>query len=103
VIRGGENIPVSEIESLILRHPLVDEVAIIGVPDERLGERACAVVSSPSTGLNLSDLSDFLEELGTAKQFWPEQMVLVSEMPRTPSGKIQKFKLRQYLDGPAPT
>lgn len=103
IIRGGENIPVSEIESLILRHSLVDEVAIIGVPDERLGERACAVVSSSSTELNLADLSDFLEELGTAKQFWPEQMVLMSEMPRTPSGKIQKFKLREYLDGPEPT
>ena len=69
----------------------------------RLGERACAVVSSSSTELNLADLSDFLEESGTAKQFWPEQMVLMSEMPRTPSGKIQKFKLREYLDGPAPT
>ncbi len=103
IIRGGENIPVSEIESLILRHSLVDEVAIIGVPDERLGERACAVVSSSSPELNLADLSDFLEELGTAKQFWPEQMVLMSEMPRTPSGKIQKFKLREYLDGPEPT
>ena len=103
VIRGGENVPVSEIESLILRHPLVDEVAIIGVPDERLGERACAVVSSSSTGLSLSDLTEFLEELGTAKQFWPEELALMSEMPRTPSGKIQKFKLREYLDGSATT
>ena len=103
VIRGGENIPVSEIESLILRHPLVDEVAIIGVPDERLGERACAVVSSSSTGLSLSDLTDFLGELGTAKQFWPEELALMSEMPRTPSGKIQKFKLREYLDSSATT
>ena len=103
VIRGGENIPVAEIESLLLRHPLVDEVAIIGVPDERLGERACAVVSSSSADLNLSDLSDLLEELGTAKQFWPEEFVLMSEMPRTPSGKIQKFRLREYLDGSATT
>ena len=103
VIRGGENIPVAEIESLLLRHPLVDEVAIIGVPDERLGERACAVVSSSSADLNLSDLSDLLEELGTAKQFWPEELVLMSEMPRTPSGKIQKFRLREYLDGSATT
>ena len=103
VIRGGENIPVAEIESLLLRHPLVDEVAIIGVPDERLGERACAVVSSSSADLNLSDLSDLLEELGTAKQFWPEEFVLMSEMPRTPSGKVQKFRLREYLDGSATT
>jgi len=103
VIRGGENIPVAEIESLLLRHPLVDEVAIIGVPDERLGERACAVVSSSSADLNLSDLSDLLEELGTAKQFWPEELVLMPEMPRTPSGKIQKFRLREYLNRSATT
>ena len=97
VIRGGENIPVAEIESLILRHPAVDEVAIIGLPDERLGERACAVVSSSSASLTLSQISEFLEDLGTAKQFWPEELVLVTEMPRTPSGKIQKFRLREDL------
>lgn len=97
VIRGGENIPVAEIESLILRHPAVDEVAIIGLPDERLGERACAVVSSSSTSLTLSQISEFLEDLGTAKQFWPEELVLMTEMPRTPSGKIQKFRLREEL------
>jgi len=97
VIRGGENIPVAEIESLILRHPEVDEVAIVGLPDERLGERACAVVCSSTTTLTLSQISEFLEGLGTAKQFWPEELVLMTEMPRTPSGKIQKFRLREEL------
>ena len=97
VIRGGENIPVAEIESLILRYPGVDEVAIIGLPDERLGERACAVVSSSNPTLTLSAISKFLEDLGTAKQFWPEELVLMTEMPRTPSGKIQKFRLREEL------
>ena len=97
MIRGGENIPVAEIESLILRYPGVDEVAIIGLPDERLGERACAVVSSSNPTLTLSAISKFLEDLGTAKQFWPEELVLMTEMPRTPSGKIQKFRLREEL------
>lgn len=97
VIRGGENIPVAEIESLILRYPGVDEVAIIGLPDERLGERACAVVSSSNSTLTLLDISKFLDDLGTAKQFWPEELVLMTEMPRTPSGKIQKFRLREEL------
>ena len=78
-------------------HPEVDEVAIVGLPDERLGERACAVVCSSTTTLTLSQISEFLEGLGTAKQFWPEELVLMTEMPRTPSGKIQKFRLREEL------
>lgn len=98
VIRGGENIPVAEVEDLLLRHPAIDEVAVIGLPDDRLGERACAVVSSSDPGLTLGALTSFLDEAGMAKQFWPERLVLMDEMPRTPSGKIQKFKLRSTLD-----
>ena len=97
VIRGGENVPVAEVEDLLLRHPAVDEIAVIAMPDERLGERACAVVASQEPGLTLADLTSTLDAAGMAKQFWPEQLVLMDEMPHTPSGKIQKFKLREQI------
>ncbi len=100
VIRGGENVPVAEVEALLLRHRSVTEVAVIGIPDDRLGERACAVATATDPGLTLADLTSGLAEAGMAKQYWPERLVLVDEMPRTPSGKIQKFKLREQL---APT
>ena len=97
VIRGGENVPVAEVEDLLLRHPAVTEVAVIAMPDERLGERACAVVTAEET-VTLADLTATLNDAGMAKQFWPEQLVLVDEMPHTPSGKIQKFKLRAMVE-----
>jgi cyclohexanecarboxylate-CoA ligase len=96
IIRGGENIPVAEVENLIYRHPHVAECAIVAMPDPRLGERACAfIVAKPNTLVTLADVRTFLEGHGMAKQYWPERLELRSEMPRTPSGKIQKFKLRE--------
>ena len=96
IIRGGENIPVAEVENLIYRHPDVAECAIVAMPDQRLGERACVfVIARPNARLALDDLRRFLDGQGMAKQYWPERLELVSEMPRTPSGKIQKFKLRE--------
>ena len=96
IIRGGENIPVAEVENLIYRHPDVAECAIVAMPDQRLGERACVfVIAKPNARLALDDLRRFLDGQGMAKQYWPERLELVSEMPRTPSGKIQKFKLRE--------
>lgn len=97
VIRGGENVPVAEVEDLLLRHPAVEEVAVIGLPDDRLGERACAVVVASDAALTLADLTASLEAAGMARQYWPERLVLMDEMPHTPSGKIQKFKLRDEL------
>jgi cyclohexanecarboxylate-CoA ligase len=95
IIRGGENIPVAEVENLIYRHPKVAECAIVAMPDERLGERACAfVLTKESAPLTLGELTQFLGAQGMAKQYWPERLELVADMPRTPSGKIQKFKLR---------
>jgi cyclohexanecarboxylate-CoA ligase len=96
IIRGGENIPVAEVENLLYRHPQVAECAIVAMPDPRLGERACAfVMAKADTLLSLADLTRFLDGQGMAKQYWPERLELVAEMPRTPSGKIQKFKLRE--------
>jgi cyclohexanecarboxylate-CoA ligase len=96
IIRGGENIPVAEVENLIYQHPKVAECAVVAMPDERLGERSCAfIVLRGSTSLALAELTHFLEAKGMAKQYWPERIELVTEMPRTPSGKIQKFRLRE--------
>ncbi|MFN0090791.1 MAG: AMP-binding protein [Acidimicrobiales bacterium] len=95
VIRGGENIPVVEVEAVLYTHPKVREVAVIGLPDERLGERACAVVAPEGEPPTLAELTAHLAEQGAAKQYWPERLELVDEMPKTPSGKIQKFQLRQ--------
>jgi len=98
IIRGGENIPVVEVENLIFGHPDVAEVAVVGVPDARLGERACAVVV-PRAGasLTLAELVEHLVARGIAKTYLPERLELVAALPRTPSGKVQKFKLREQL------
>jgi cyclohexanecarboxylate-CoA ligase len=96
IIRGGQNIPIVEIEEQLLRHPAVKEVAIVGMPDERLGERACAfVVVKPAQKLTFADMVYYLKEIGTATPYLPERLELISEMPRTASGKLQKFKLRE--------
>lgn len=96
IIRGGENIPVAEVENLISCHPLVAECAVVAMPDDRLGERACAfIVTKTNTQLDLAELTRFLGEQRMAKQYWPERLELVSELPRTPSGKVQKYKLRE--------
>ncbi|MFI5793467.1 AMP-binding protein [Streptomyces sp. NPDC051677] len=97
VVRGGENIPVVEVEAELVRHPGVRDVALVGVPDERLGERATAVVvpTDPAAPPNLGDLTGFLEEQGMAKHFWPEFLTVVPELPRTATGKIQKFRVRE--------
>src|SRR5215467_11348459 len=91
IIRCG---PVAEVENISYRHPKVAECAVVAIPDERLGERSCAfVVPRCRTSLALAELTQFLEAQGMAKQYWPERMELVTEMPRTPSGKIQKFRV----------
>ncbi len=96
IIRGGENIPVVEIEGLLFRHPAIAALAIVGMPDPRLGERACAfVVPKPGQSLTLADLVAFLEAQHVARQYLPERLEIVAELPRTPSGKVQKFKLRE--------
>ena len=96
IIRGGENIPVTEIEDALHRHPAIAEVAIVGCPDERLGERAVAIVRlrDGRDPLTLDDVRVHLAELGVAKHYWPEMLKMVDVMPRTESGKIQKYVLR---------
>lgn len=98
IIRGGENIPVVEIESLLYRHPAIAMAAIVAYPDERLGERACAVVvPKPAQSVDLPSIVQFLKEQKVAMQYIPERLVVRDALPCTPSGKIQKFKLRELL------
>ena len=103
VIRGGENIPVVEIEAELYQHPAVALAAIVGYPDERLGERACAiVVTKPGQTLDLAGMVEFLKQRKVALQYIPERLIVRAEMPATPSGKIQKFRLRELLKEGAP-
>lgn len=98
VIRGGENIPVVEVEALLYKHPSVAQVAIVAYPDERLGERACAIVV-PKSGqaLDFAAMTEFLKSQKLAMQYIPERLILRDALPSTPSGKIQKFRLREML------
>jgi len=98
IIRGGENIPVVEVEALMYKHPAVAQAAVVAYPDERLGERACAVVvTKPGASLTFGELIGFLTEHKLARQYLPERLEVLTVMPTTPSGKIQKFKLREMI------
>lgn len=103
IIRGGENIPVVEIEALLYRHPAVAMAAIVAYPDPRLGERACAViVPKPGQTVDLPSIVAFLKSQKVALQYIPERLIVRDALPATPSGKIQKFKLREMLRDDAP-
>jgi cyclohexanecarboxylate-CoA ligase len=99
IIRGGENIPVTDVESLIFEHPDVVKVAVIGIPDERLGERICAVVVTATDAPvpTVATLADYLLAQGLSKHNLPEKVITLPELPMTPSGKIQKFNIREML------
>lgn len=99
IIRGGENIPVIEVEQLLYRHPAVSEVAVVAKPDARLGERACAFVAlRPGCSLSFDEMAAFLGEHQITRQYIPEYLCVVDELPRTATGKIQKFALRQRAE-----
>jgi cyclohexanecarboxylate-CoA ligase len=98
IIRGGENLSVKEIEDTLFEHAAVHEVAVVGQPDPVLGERVCAfVVPAAGATPDLGDLADYLAARGLARQKFPERVVLVDALPKTPSGKTQKFRLREWL------
>ncbi len=103
IIRGGENIPVAFVENALYENPKIASVALVGVPDPRLQERACAcVVLKPGVdGFTLEEMRRHLAETGVAKQYWPERLEVLADLPTTPSGKIQKFRLRERI-GEAP-
>jgi len=97
IIRKGENISAKEVEDLLYPHPAIEDVAVIGLPDERTGERACAVVALKhgAEPLDLPAVTAFLKERGLMVQKLPEQLELVDAIPRNPTGKILKHELRE--------
>ena len=99
IIRGGENISAQEVEELIVRMPGVAECAVVAAPDRRLGEHAAVFVRMQAgrDDPSLASMRAHLEAAGLARQKWPEELRSVGEFPRTPSGKVQKFVLRQRL------
>ncbi|HEY2813654.1 MAG TPA: AMP-binding protein [Acidimicrobiales bacterium] len=102
IIRNMENISAKELEDNLFTHPKVADVAVIGLPDERTGERACAVVvaADPSDAPSLDELCAYLLERGLMKQKLPEQVEIVDALPRNPTGKIVKFELRDRYAKP---
>ncbi|MDP2937357.1 MAG: AMP-binding protein [Dehalococcoidia bacterium] len=96
--RGGEHISAEEIENLVLTHPAVHNVAVIGMPDPDLGERICAyVILRPGQSLTFQELSSFLLSKQIAKFKLPERLELASEFPLTNIGKVSKKDLREDI------
>jgi cyclohexanecarboxylate-CoA ligase len=103
VIRNGENIGTAEVEELLRAHPTIADAAVIGLPDERTGERVCAVlelVPGEST-LEVTSVGEYLGSKGLRHQAWPEQVEVVDVLPRTVAGKIDKTRLKESLVGAA--
>jgi acyl-CoA synthetase (AMP-forming)/AMP-acid ligase II len=101
IIRGGENISAKEIEDVLLADPAIRAAAAVSMPHERLGETVCLyAVLAPGCTLELQQVCAILERVGLARQKFPERLVIVDELPKTPSGKIRKDLLRARLWGP---
>ena len=101
IIRGGENISAKEVEDLLVTHPAVADVAVIPAPDPSLGERVCAVVvPRPGFTFDVEAAREHFAAAGAARQKTPEIIVLVDELPRTPSGKVRKDVLRAARQAP---
>ena len=99
IIRGGVNISPAPIENALADHPGVNAVAVIGHPDERLGERICAVVMPDGVTPSLDDLIAHARARRLPKHHWPEVLRIVDSMPMTPAGKIRKADLRAVVTG----
>jgi len=98
IVRGGENISSKEVEDVLLSHPAVAQAAAVGAADERLGERVCAfVVLNSGHHLDISAIAHHFTAAGLARQKTPEQLCIVTDLPRTASGKVQKQLLREQL------
>ncbi len=96
IIRGAVNISPVPTENVIFKHPDVLAVAVMGAPDDRLGERICAVVQAKRQ-LDLDEVTQWCEREGLPKRQWPERLILVDSVPRTAAGKIRKHELRDQV------
>ncbi len=99
IVRGGENISSREVEDILLQHPKIHDACVVAMSDERLGERSCAyvVLKAPHHSLSLEEVVSFFSRKRVAKYKYPEHIVVIEKLPRTTSGKIQKFLLRKDI------
>lgn len=99
IVRGGENISSREVEYILLQHPKIHDACVVAMSDERLGERSCAyvVLKAPHHSLSLEEVVAFFSRKRVAKYKYPEHIVVIEKLPRTTSGKIQKFLLRKDI------
>ncbi|EFO4102287.1 cyclohexanecarboxylate-CoA ligase [Escherichia coli] len=99
IVRGGENISSREVKDILLQHPKIHDACVVAMPDERLGERSCAyvVLKAPHHSLSLEEVVAFFSRKRVAKYKYPEHIVVIEKLPRTASGKIQKFLLRKDI------
>lgn len=99
IVRGGENISSREVEDIFLQHPKIHDACVVAMSDERLGERSCAyvVLKAPHHSLSLEEVVAFFSRKRVAKYKYPEHIVVIEKLPRTTSGKIQKFLLRKDI------
>lgn len=99
IVRGGVNISSLEVENVLLQYPKIKDAAVVGMPDERLQERICAfvVLRDKADALTFQEVFDFFLTQDIAKQKFPEHLEILDEMPRTPSGKVRKALLRQWI------
>jgi len=98
IIRNGENISPKEIEDILVAHAGIAEIAVVGIPDERTGERACAViVASDQPAPDLADLRELLVRKGVAKFKVPEQVEIWDALPKNDAGKVLKHRIRATL------
>ena len=104
IIRGGENISALEVEEVLLTMPSVVEAVVVAAPDVRLGERTAAVlrVRAGQSMPTIDEVREHFKQAGVATQKWPEELHEVDDYPRTASGKVQKFQVRQSIREPAP-
>ena len=99
IVRGGENISSREVEDILLQHLKIHDACVVAMSDERLGERSCAyvVLKAPHHSLSLEEVVAFFSRKRVAKYKYPEHIVVIEKLPRTTSGKIQKFLLRKDI------
>jgi acyl-CoA synthetase len=99
IIRGGENVSALAVEEILLTLPAIAEAVVVAAPDTRLGERVAAVlrIKSGQDMPTLDEVRDAFERAGVARQKWPEELHQVDDFPRTASGKVQKYLVRQSI------
>lgn len=103
IIRYGENISAKEVEDLLFQHPSIMDVAVIGLPDEVTGERACAVLSinKEAAPITIEEMRKYLDDAGLRRNAIPEQLEIIELIPRNPSGKITKNVLKEEFKNSA--